>query len=214
MKPVKKIKETEEAEMTSNQDIKPITAEEQAIAARVTSETMDWQTITEEDVEDYSLSKDPFELPPPAMEKQEKKEFFFRWITRSQQRLDEMRSKQAPFRYWICNSTNTPFLKGYFDPVLGCVAREDQMLVFKPYWMHVKERLHKEGLAKALDQAGDITAKHGQSDGGYEWKAGIRSIEGGQIGSEIRGSDVILGDVSEYEKGGGFASSADLTVMD
>jgi hypothetical protein len=45
--------------------MKAITPEEQAIAARVSAEAMDWQTISEDDALDYSLGRDrmPNSLP-------------------------------------------------------------------------------------------------------------------------------------------------------
>jgi len=218
MKPQTQKKEKEPeaiSEPIVKTELKAITAEEQAIAARVSAENQDWRTLTEGDMEDYSLMKDPFELPPPAKEKQEKKEFFFRWITRNQQRLDEMRSKQPPFRYWICNSTNTPFLKGYFDPILGCVSREDQMLVFKPWWMHIRERQYKDEMAHTQDAAGDITKKDGQQDGDYEWQAGVRSIESSRrIGTEIKGQDLVVEDIGDYTESGTPVSTADLEITE
>jgi hypothetical protein len=211
MKTTKTVSKNEEIpKMKEKEELKPITSEEQAISARVMAENREWATIREDDCEDFSLMKDPFELPPPALKKQEEKEFFFRWITRDPKRLDEMRSKQVPFRYWICNSTNTPFLKGFFDPVLGCVSREDQMLVFKKWWMHLKERQFKEGMAQAQDSAGDITKRNGDSDGNYTWKAGSRSIESEASQTEIKGSDLIIEDIKDYTPAGIPAGDADL----
>lgn len=197
-------------------EVKPITPEEQAIAARVGAEADDWKTITEDSALDYDLGRDVFELPPPAKAKQNKKEFAFRWILRDPKRLDEMRSKPAPFKWWICNSTNTPFLSGFFDPVLGCVCREDQMLMFKPWWMRDKEWAHKRGLADSLDKSGELTGKNGQFNDGIGWEAGKRSIDRPELGLEVRGGDVVMADEGMMDERAGIrhseASDNDLIV--
>ena len=194
--------------------IRAITPDEQAIASRVAAESREWETIGEDSVLDYSLGRDAFELPPPAKAKYQAKQFSFRWIVRETKRMDEMRNKAVPFKWWICNSTNTPFLEGYFDPVLGCVCREDQILVFKPWWMRDKEKAYKEGLAAQQDQTAMVN-KNGQStDSGIEWRAGKRSIDGREMGHEVRGADVVMADESIMDERAGIrhSSANDLVI--
>lgn len=196
-------KDIEKPEETPAQEFKPITSEEQAIAARVAGDLGDWGTFGEDSVLDYNLGRDIFELPAPAKKKQDNKEFAFRWITRTTERMDQVRNKPIPFRWWICNRVNTPFLDGHFDPVLGCVSREDQMLVFKPWWMRDKEVSHKRGLADAQDQSGHLLNKDGQKDNGIEWQAGKRSIDGREMGHEVRGADIVMADESAMDERAG-----------
>lgn len=157
--------------------LRPITAEEQAIAARVAADSSrEWETITEKGALDYSLGRDVFELPPPAKKAYAEKNFVFRWIERKQSRLDEFRSKEAPYKWWVCNSVNTPFLAGFFDPILGCVSREDQMLMFQPYWMKMKR---DEILQRQNEGIKDIRQKHGETKGdGMSFVAGKEIKEG------------------------------------
>lgn len=192
----KKVEVAEAEESTEQvQEFKPITAEEQAIAARVSGDLGDWGTFGEDSVLDYSLGRDIFALPEPAKKKQDNKEFAFRWITRTTERLDQIRNKAVPFKWWICNRVNTPFLEGYFDPVLGCVSCEDQMLVFKPWWMRDKEVAYKRGLADAQDHSGHLLNKDGQMRDGVEFQAGKRTLDGRDLGRrEVRGDDMIMAD--------------------
>jgi hypothetical protein len=100
-----------------------------------------------------------------------KKKFAFRWIARTPERMDEMRTKDIPFKWWICNEVNTPFLSGFFDPVLGCVSKMDQMLVFKPFWMFVKEQEFKTRSDRQV-QGDFLKAKQGEVKGGGEFVVG------------------------------------------
>lgn len=177
-----------------HQGTRPITPEEQAIAARVMNEGSEWQEFGEDSLVDFEFGRDMFELPAPAKKKQDNHEFAFRWLTRDPKRLDAIRNKPVPFRWWICNSTNTPFLEGFFDPVLGCVSREDQMLMFKPYWMRDAEWKYKRGLADAQDASGDILKKNDQmATDTVQWKAGKRSgLSLDEMKHEIRGGDVVM----------------------
>ncbi len=191
-----KVVEGQEVYVPESNGVAPLTAEEQAIAARVAGdESKEWATLTEGDLLDYSFGKDIFALPAPAKKQQDEKKFVFRWIARTPRRLDEIRSKDAPFKWWVCNSTNTPFLKDLFDPVLGCVCREDQMLMYQPSWMKVK----RDGiLQKQNEGVKDVRAKDGETKGdgmsfvsGKEIKPGDRVVfdEGGGDVSDIVADD-------------------------
>lgn len=190
---------------TEVQDFKPITAEEQAIAARVAADsTREWETIGEDSAIDYSLGRDMFELPEPARKAQQKKRYAFRWVTRTAARIDQIRNMAIPMKWWICNSTNTPFLSEHLDPVLGCVVREDQILVFKPWWMHAKSR---DMTAEVTREKGrDLTRLDGQrkGDSGVSFVAGQRQMgEGTPLRQEVKGGDVMVFDEGTQDGGGG-----------
>ena len=155
------------------QPIQPLTSEEQAIVARIHKQDTDWQTITEESLGDFSLMGEPYPLPKEAEEKQRRKEFAFRFIEKTATRIDEVTNWPAPARWWICNASNTPFLAKYCDPVHGAIQVKDQILMFKPWWMHEKYQAAKMEIANNKDAAGDIKNKQGKAmDGKVEWKSG------------------------------------------
>ena len=224
--PVKKDPEpraTLEPEKEKTRVTQSLTPEEMAIYARVAAESSDWQTITEESVKDFSLSKDPFELPEPAKKLREKKEFAFRWITRSSARLDEMKNKAVPFRWWPVN-LNQPVgkvFKPFIDPNNGCVSREDQMLVFKPYWMFEKEIAYKQKLAARHDESSRLESKNGETrkagrDSDVDIVAGKRSgLESKPLRQEVKGSDIQFRGEEEVDIASGrsfpAASESDLT---
>ncbi len=203
---------------------KNLTPEEQAIYGRVMAESDEWKTITEEETNDYSLSRDPFELPPPAAKLRQNKEFAFRWITRKSERLDEVKSKQVPFRWWPVNSLQPVggLFKPFIDPNHGCVSREDQMLVFKPWWMFEKELEYKRDLASAYDRSKSLESKDGETrkagrDSDIDIAAGKRKgTETHQLRQEIKGSDIQFRGEEEVDVSAGRslpgASESDLTV--
>lgn len=173
-----------------------LTAEESAIAARVAADNAkEWETIGEDSAIDYSLGRWIFELPEPAQKMVEEKRFAFRWVKRVASRIDEIRSKQAPFRWWICNRANTPFLSAFVDPVLGGVIREDQILVFQPYWMSVKRQEIKNRVSG--DRTQDITRLHGEGKDGVNFVAGKRRLGDSEVG-QFR-QEMKTGDVSVYD---------------
>ena len=177
-----------------------LSPEEMAIFRRIKGDGREWETITEEDVDDYSLMEDPMKLPPQALELRKKKEFAFRWIERTANALDQMRAKNVPERWWIVNAESFPDMEALFDPILGCINRLDQMLVFKPYWMHVKRMDMVQQLTDAQDRAGMIESLDGVTTESASITAGKRS---GVDPRPIRG-EVKAGDTIEYEE----ASSA------
>ncbi len=180
-----------------------LTPDEMAIFHRVQAETQDWKTITEGDVEVFSLGDDPFLPPPEALARERAREFKFRWITRSPQRLDQVRNLRVPLRWWVCNSTNTPFLSKHIDPVTGSVNREDQMLVFKPWWMFEKERGYKNELADRSTNSGEIMSRDKQSRDGVHMSAGVRTLEQEPMRFEVKGGDIIMGDQESLDRADG-----------
>lgn len=175
-----------------------LTPEEMAIFQRVKSEADDWKTITEESVDDYSLMEDPFKLPDEIKEFENKRQFKFRWIERKSERLDEIRSAKVPNKWWIVNADSFPDLESLCDPVLGCISRLDQMLVFKPWWMHEKRMQLLDELNAAQDRSGTVEAKDGENRDGVKFIAGKRSPDNPET---MRG-EVKAGDKIEYQETG------------
>lgn len=175
-----------------------LTPEEMAIFQRVKNEARDWETITEESVDDYSLRADPFKLPDDVKCFETEKEFKFRWVERKSERLDEVRSAEVPNKWWIVNAESFSGLESLFDPILGCVSRLDQMLVFKPWWMHEKRMKMVESLTEAQDRTGTLEAKDGMVKDGALYTAGKRSGEDPRpMHQEIKAGDQI-----EYQEAG------------
>lgn len=179
-----------------------LTPEEAAVFQRVATAEDDWKTITEEDVEDYSLMDDPFMLPKPAQEKFDKKEFKYRWIERTSQRLDTIRNLPIPRRWWICNGVNTPYLKNFIDPNLGCVSCLDQMLMFKPYWMYAKELTLKAELNEAQERGSGVESMDGQKRDFGTFEAGKSAVIGKRdhivADEEVFGAEHALATEAEF----------------
>jgi hypothetical protein len=187
-------------------NVVPMTPDERAIYSRVASESDDWKTITESDMEDYSLAEDPFKLPLPAQKLREEKKFAFRWITRNTVRLDQVKSRSVPFRWWPVNGVQpvANAFNAFVDGSTGAVQREDQMLVFKPWWMFEKELDYKRQLADG--NSADITAKNGAptKTGDLEFRAGKRVVEkGSPLREEVKGSDVQYEGEAEVDRAAG-----------
>lgn len=148
---------------------KELTPEERALASRIAN-SGGWETIKEEDMVDYSLAEDPYKLPKEAAEKQRLREFAFRWAEAKPGRIDELQSLDPPARWWVCNSTNAPFLADYVDPAHGGVQRHDQILMIKPWRMHELHQAAKMKLAPTKDTP--LDKLNGKDDDGIEWKSG------------------------------------------
>lgn len=182
-----------------------LTAEEAAIFQRVMSESNDWQTITEDEMNDFSLIADPFDLPPEARKRQNEKQFAFRWAARKSERVDELRSAAPPLRWMIANKTTCPWLSEKdVDPILGCVPRLDQMLFFKPWAWHERVRAAKMELAENQDRTGDIKRRHGMKDKGGNWMYGeqFRITQSDEVMADESMMDAAMGireDFSQME---------------
>lgn len=203
----------------------PLTPDELAIFHRVASEDKDWETIGEKSVVDFSLSRDPFELPPPAKQKVAEKKMAFRWITRNPARIDTVRNQPVPLRWWLCNSTNTPFLQKHIDPILGCVCILDQVLVFKPWWMHEKEMALYRQMADNHDQGRSLLAMDGEvretARGGeaeFIAKSRMSSDSRSSGRHEVRGGDIVEADEATIDAAMGIThgelSTEDFRVND
>jgi len=170
----------------------PLTPEEVALAKRIANPDREWEIITEESILDYSLAEDPYKLPKEAAEMQEGGKFAFRWCEATSKRIDQLRTLDAPAKWWICNAVNTPFLTKHVDPVHGGVQKLDQILLFKPFWMHVAYQEAKMKIAKTKDDAGDIKNKDGLREEWGEWRSGDRH--------KIGNRDQVMADFETYEE--------------
>lgn len=160
------------------------TGNEQFLTEIINKNDDSWKTITEDDIVDYSLSEDPYKLPKAAQEKLDDGEFVFRWIERKPERIEEISNMEIPFRWWICNSTNTPFLEDLIDSCDGGIHCKDQILMFKPYWMAKKVKNIKNGVSNNKINSGLLKSKStemGDMLAGEEYK--------------ITGSDVIMAEM-------------------
>jgi hypothetical protein len=200
----KKIEKPEPKPALTDEQPRVLSSDEQSIAQRVAAADREWELFNEDSVIDFSLADDPLKLPEPALKMEKEKKFKFRWIERKPARLDTMRNLRVPMKWWPCNSTNTPFLDGFFDPILGCVSRLDQMLVFKPWIMWTKEREIKDQMAGAVD-SGTILSKQGEAKGGMDFIASRRNPERvlDTPRQEISGTDVVLHDEALIDKRNG-----------
>lgn len=166
---------TENTSPKKAKPLKPIlTPEEAAIVSRIRAEDDTWKTVSEDEALDFSLAEDPFKLPEEAKRLQDEHKFRFRWIERTKERIDEIRTLDIPKRWWIVNAATIPELARLVDPVLGCITKLDQMLVFKPHWMFDAEQAMKTQMADTKDQSGRLEGKHGVpvDDSGSEFLAG------------------------------------------
>lgn len=166
-----------------------LTPEERALASRVAAGDKGWETITEESMNDFSLAEDPYKLPEEAAEKQAKKEFAFRWVEAKASRIDSIQSLDPPARWWVCNSTNAPFLQKYIDPAHGGIQKMDQILMMKPWRMHEIYQAKKMQMAQNKD--GDINKRDGQKEEYGTWFAGAEH--------RVNSKDVVMADMADYE---------------
>lgn len=196
-----------------------MTSEERAIYSRVAAESDEWKTITEGDIEDFSLAEDPFKLPLPAQKLRDQEEFAFRWITRTQSRVDEMKNKRPPFAWWPVNSMQpvAGLFDKFIDPIHGGIGKEDQILVFKPWWMFQKELDYERMLADG--NSADITSKNKAKTpaGDLEYRAGKRSgYDSHALREEVKGSDIQFDGETEVDLAAGIytpqVSESDLAV--
>ncbi len=150
-----KTNDDQSKDLTDNRNLTP---EERAIVSRVAAETPEWETIREDQLLDYSLDTPILDLRrffPEAWKEQVEKRYAFRWCERTPKRIDELTRSGSPVTQWkICNKVTTPFLERYVDPVLGCIARLDQILLYRPWERHMIEKRAKEQLAEARANSG------------------------------------------------------------
>lgn len=117
---------------------KALTPDERALVDQISRSSDDWTTIREDEILDFSLSEDPLKLPTEAKDRQERREYAYRWCERTPKRVAELTNAQVPLRWWVANSTTAPYLQKYIDPTIGGVCRLDQILLLKPWGLHQK----------------------------------------------------------------------------
>jgi len=191
-----------------------LTQEEAALFERVKAEGQDrdWERVTEKDAIDFKLAKDPLRLPDFALKLKERKEYVFRWIERKKERIDEIRSMAIPFKWWIVNASTMPESVKDLDPILGCVCKLDQLLVFKPYWMHLKKKEIEDVQIEGKATAGELKSKHGVAvdEAGSQFIAGKEARIGGKDAVQwhetepgvVADSDTaVVGEATAFEAG-------------
>lgn len=186
-------KKTKKQTLTVEETPVARTPEESAIHRRISGESPDWDMISEEEMEDFSLMEDPLKLPLPAQERQNNGEYAFRWAERTPERIDQLRNAPPPMRWWLCNYTTTPYLEEFIDPIIGGVVCLDQILFVKPRRMHDLCQKAKRELADNLEQSGNIEKSWDgkEHSSGSQWKAGKSH--------KISSSDVVMADEAEID---------------
>jgi len=171
-----------EAKQTTTQQPNPntLTPEQSAIAARVAAQSNDdeWLHVSEDDMNDFSLSTNPWDLPKEAKKLQDEKRFAFKFAERTPSRIDQLtRSQQPPLRWGIVNSVQLPELAHLVDPITGGVCVGGQILLFKPWAHHAKVKGAKQrlvdGNAEARSLAG-AAAKLSSPDGKIQAETGAQ----------------------------------------
>lgn len=133
-----------------------MTPEQQAIAARVAADGTDdgWLHISEADMNDFSLSVNPWDLPKDAKKLQDERRYAFRFCERTPSRIDQLTRSQAPPLKWgIVNATQLPELAHLVDPITGGVCVGNQILLFKPWAHHAKVKEAKARLAEGASRS-------------------------------------------------------------
>ena len=214
----KRTKSTVEVKTERTQSIKKpanLTQEEGAVFERIKAEGQndrEWERVTEEDAHDFTLAQDPMKLPEFAEKLLNQKAYAFRWIERKKERVDEIRSMPIPQKWWIVNASTMPDSVNDLDPVLGCVCKYDQLLVFKPYWMYVKEKQIEEAYMEEKATAGEFASKHHApvDESGSEFLAGKEYKIGGRDdvqwhetdSDKVADSDTaVIGTATAFEEG-------------
>jgi hypothetical protein len=172
------------------------TPEEEAIRLRAYSDDKSWESVGEDSVLDFSLNEDPLKLPAPAQKEYDEKRYAFRWAEMKTQNIDKLRTLPVPFKWAVCNSVNTPFLEDFIDPVLGCVINLGQLLMYKPWWMHMKVVEYETKRAEAHYSGAGLDALDGESkDKGGEFVSHIgKEDDKNKRGARAKlgGSDLII----------------------
>ena len=168
-----------------------MTPEEQAIAAEIMNTDNSWETITEGDLTDFSLSEDPYKLPELAMKLKESKRFCFKWIVNDLTRLKEVTNLGVPLRWWIVNRTNIPELENLCSDIDGAIHCKDQILVFKPYWMlkAYQDIITQSGEEKMKD----LSSMDGEGDSSHRWRSGKEN--------KITSKDQVMAVAAELDEG-------------
>lgn len=157
------IKQTKDETKTKQQPPEPtakaptaLTPDERALVDTISRQTDDWTQITEDDIHDFSLAEDPLKLPKEAQQRQDQREFAYRWCERTPKRIAELTNSDPPRKWWVANAVTAPYLKKYVDPTIGGVCRMDQILLLKPWKLHQMVKDAVAATSKALYQSKDL----------------------------------------------------------
>lgn len=148
--------EMTELETNNQQSSGALTPEQQAIAARVSSQANDdeWLHIREDELNDFSLSKNMFDLPDAAQKLQDQKRYAFKFCERKPERIDQLtRGLQPPLRWGVVNAVQLPELANLCDPMTGGVCVGGMILLFKPWSHHERVKEAKRKLSDGASQA-------------------------------------------------------------
>jgi hypothetical protein len=176
-----------------------LTPDERTIVDRVISQDTEWhKTITEDELNDFSLSADPYGLPDKAAKLQHERVYAFRWCERKPEIIDTY-TKSAPLlkRWTLVTRTTLPALEGEVDGILGCVSCLDQCLLFRPWSFHARDQELKTQRAESRLRAGSIEGK-AEKIGSEE---GIKAAIGDR--AKINQSDIIMYDEAQSDAGAG-----------
>ena len=189
---------------TKTKTTKILTSEQQAIAERVASQDTDWFAIREDELEDFSLMNNPFDLPPEAAKLQNEKVYAFRFCEKTPDRIDYLtRNQQPPLRWAIVNKTTLPELGYLVDEMTGGVCVLDQILLFKPWGHHQRVKNAKAAIAEGQDNSGTIEGKQREMNNPQE---GIEAYTGKS--HRITGSDEVLADEATIDQSLGIADDS------
>lgn len=150
-----------------------LTAEEAALKAIIQKEDDSWLGLTDADIEDFSLSNDPYPLPKECTSRLG--EFAFRYCERNPKRVQELKSMPGPQRWWIANAVNLPWLSHLCDSIDGAIHMRDQMLMFKPRWMMDKVKALSTASDDAKFRSKNPAERKGERDGNFEWESGEKA---------------------------------------
>jgi hypothetical protein len=176
-----------------------LTPDERALVDQITRSKDDWNTITEESMVDFSLGQDWGKLPSEAQERQDRKEFAFRWCERTPKRVAELTNASAPLKWWVANRTTAPFLSKYVDPTVGGILRLDQILLIKPWKLHqlVKDAVSRS--AKAMYDSRELTKGGAQKIQSRDSSDHLKVVSGER--AHVKGGDLMYDGESGAEVG-------------
>ncbi len=204
---------------TKTETTKPaLTSDEQAMANRIEGQNVDWFTLREDELTDFSLMADPLLLPLAAQKLQDDQVYAFRWCERKPDRVDQLtRSHQPPLRWALVNKSNLPALADDCDSMIGGVLCLDQILLFKPWHHYVLVQKAKVALADA--QYGGLKTQEQKSDGDKQFHASVRSMDKDKSTPfEVKDSDVVVADEAVVDQEMGIADDSselgDLVVQE
>ena len=194
---------------TTKQNKATLTPDQQAIADRSNAQDKQWHTISEDDLNDFSLMTNILDLPKEAASLQEREIYAFCWRERTADRIDELtRSVAPPLRWGIVNKTTVPELGEYVDPMLGCIPRLDQILLYKPWAHHIIVQKAKMELAEVGLNTGSLEGKKHQIENRDE---DVKVFTGPE--HKISGSDVVIDDGGLIDNDGDSSPLGDLVTQ-